>query len=87
METFASTETMVNDAEANVAFSSQGTWNIQIQSSWYFDIIVKACMSSHAKIDKNFANYFLKTKAKTKDFKVLKLSCLGLHKIKSDLEL
>ena len=33
METFASTETMVNDAEANVAFSSQGTWNIQIQSS------------------------------------------------------
>ena len=41
---------------------------------------------SHAKIVQSFSNYFLKTQAKIKGSKVLKWSCFGLHKNKSDLE-
>ena len=36
--------------------------------------------SSTAKIDENFANFFLKTKAKIKCFTVLKCTCKGLQK-------
>ena len=42
--------------------------------------------SSQAKIDENFANYFLKTKANNKCFIVLKCTCKGLQKSISELE-
>ena len=41
---------------------------------------------SQAKIDENFANYFLKTKANKKCFKWLKCTCTGLQKSFSELE-
>ena len=40
---------------------------------------------SQAKIDENFANYFLKTKANNKCFIVLKCTCKGLQKSISEL--
>ena len=40
---------------------------------------------SQAKIDENFANYFLKTKA-NKCFIVLKITCIGLQKSIIELE-
>ena len=42
--------------------------------------------SSQAKIDKNFANYFLKTKANNMCFIVLKCTCKGLQQSISELE-
>ena len=36
--------------------------------------------SSQAKIDENFANYFLNSKAKNKCFMMLKFTCKGLQK-------
>ena len=43
-------------------------------------------LSSQAKIDENFANYFLKTKANNECFIVLKFICKGLQKSISELE-
>ena len=40
---------------------------------------------SQTKIDENFANYFLKTKASNKCFVVLKCTCKGLQKSISEL--
>ena len=41
---------------------------------------------SQAKIDENFANYFLKTNAHNKCCIVLKCKCKGLHESISELE-
>ena len=41
---------------------------------------------SQAKIDKNFANYFFKTKANNKCFIVLKSTCEGLQKSIGEVE-
>ena len=40
----------------------------------------------YAKIEDNFDNYFLKTKANSKCFVVLKCTCKGLQKRNSELE-
>ena len=42
--------------------------------------------NSGAKIDENFANYFLKPKANTKCFMVQKCTCKGLKKSISELD-
>ena len=42
--------------------------------------------NSQGNISKNFANYFLKTKANTKCFTMLKCTCKGLQKSVSELE-
>ena len=42
--------------------------------------------SIYSKIKENFANYFLKTKAKNMCFMVLKCTCVGLQKSINELE-
>ena len=47
------------------------------KESWHCDLKVS---SSQAKINENFANYFLKPKANNKCLIVLKCTCKGLQK-------
>ena len=68
---------------------------LHINMSSYFSVLLRErpaihcglkVASSQAKLDKNFANFFLKTKAKNKCFIVLNCTYKGLQKSIRELE-
>ena len=64
-------------------FTDDQLFEIDARANSHSDLKVS---SSQAKIDENFANYYLKTKAYNKYFIVLKCTCKGLQKSIRQLE-